>query len=68
MTRSYSEIDDSCRERREHARESHTDRTDMDIRLTRELERIRTAAEHLRMRLHTDMGLESHDDLVFFAI
>jgi hypothetical protein len=66
MTSTYSEIDDSCRKCRKHPRKSHTDRTDIHIWFFCELERIRTATEHLGVRLHSDVGLESHDEFVFF--
>jgi hypothetical protein len=68
MSRPDSKIDDSGRYRRQHPRESHTHRTDMDIGLWSKIDSIRTTTEHLGMRLDTDMGFETHDDLVFFAV
>jgi hypothetical protein len=68
MTCPDSEIDDSGRYRRQHPRESHTHGTDMDIGLWSKIDSIRTTTEHLGMRLDTDMGFETHDDLVFFTV
>lgn len=61
MSCSYCEIDDSLGEDRKHARKTHANGTDIEIRFWSELYRIRTRAEHLRRGLDTHMRLESHD-------
>jgi len=68
MTRADSEVDDTCRECREHPRKTHTDRTDIGIGFICEFDGILTATKHLGIGLDTNMSLETHDDLVFINI
>ena len=68
VTRANCQIYDTLRKCRQLSRKSHTNGTNMNIWLWRQISRILTSTKHFRLRLDTHMRFETHNNLVFIVI